>query len=85
MMMAWKYYSTIIQIWVTNAGEVGEELVGWGVTLAGRNGCNQTVTADEYNDGEFGGDTTTIDCTVVIAGGFFLFSPYSNYEIFKYI
>jgi hypothetical protein len=28
MMMAWKYYSTIIQIQVVNAGEAGEELVG---------------------------------------------------------
>jgi hypothetical protein len=59
--------------------------VGWGVTLAGRNGRNQTITADKNNHGEFGGDTTIIDFTVVIAGGFFLFSPYSNYDIFKYI
>jgi hypothetical protein len=58
MMMAWKYYSTIIQIRVTNAGGEGEELVGRGVTLAGRNGCNQTITANKYNHGEFGGDTT---------------------------
>jgi hypothetical protein len=43
MMMAWKYYFTIIQIRVTDAGKAGEELVGWGGTLAGRNGCNQTI------------------------------------------
>ncbi len=84
-MMAWKYYSTIIQIRVANAGGAGEDLVGRVVTLAWRNGHNQTVAADKYNHGEFGGDTTIIDCTVVIAGSFFLFSPYSNYEIFKYI
>ncbi len=85
MIMAWNYYSTIIQIWVANARGAGEELVGWGFTPAGRNGPNQTITVDKYNHGEFGGDTTIIDCTIVIAGGFFLFSPYSNYEIFKYI
>jgi hypothetical protein len=83
MMMAWKYYSTIIQIRVANAGGAREELVGWGVTLAGRNGCNQTVTGYENNHGEFGGDTTIIDCTIVIAGVFFYFLPiqimiYSN-------
>jgi hypothetical protein len=43
MMMARKYYSTIIQIQVADAGEVGEELVGLGGTLAGRNGRNQTI------------------------------------------
>ena len=79
MMMAWKYYSTIIQIQVADAGGVGEELVGQGVTLAGRNGRNQTVTADEYNHGEFWGDTTIIDCTVVIGGGISLSS------LFKYL
>jgi hypothetical protein len=41
-----KYYSTIIQIRVADEGKVGEELVGWGVTLVGRNGHNQTITAD---------------------------------------
>jgi hypothetical protein len=55
MMMAWKYYSTIIQIRVTDEGETGEELVGWGVTLAGRNGRNQTVTADEKIMENWGG------------------------------
>ncbi len=84
-MMAWKYYSTIIQIWVADAGGAGEELVGRKVTVAGRNGRTQTVTADKNNHGEFGGDTAIIDCTVVITGGFILFSPYSNYDIFKYI
>jgi hypothetical protein len=43
MMMAWKYYSTIIQIQVANAGEVGEELVGWEGTLAGSKCHNQTI------------------------------------------
>ena len=81
--MAWKYYSTIIQIRVDDAGGAGEELVGRGVTLAGRNGRNQTITADKNNHGEFGGDITIIDCTVVIAGSFFYFPPiqimiYSN-------
>ncbi len=74
MMIAWKYYSTIIQIQVTNAGGAGEELAGQGVTLEGRNGCNQTVTADKKNHGEFGGDTTIIDCTIDIAGIFSIFS-----------
>jgi hypothetical protein len=82
-MMAWKYYSTIIQIRIANAGGAGEESVGQGVTLTGKNGRNQTVTADECNHGEFGGDTTIIDCTIVIASGFFYFLPiqimiYSN-------
>ncbi len=40
MMMVWLYYSTIIQFWVTNAGEAVEELEAWGGTLAGRNGRN---------------------------------------------
>jgi hypothetical protein len=47
MMMVQLYYSTIIQIRVADAGEAGEELEAWGGTLAGRNGPNQTVTADE--------------------------------------
>jgi hypothetical protein len=55
MMMAWKYYSTIIQIQVANEGEAGEELVGWGVTLAGRNGRNQTITADKTIMENWGG------------------------------
>ncbi len=81
--MVWKYYSTIIQIWVADAGGAGEQLVGRGVTLAGRNGRNQTITADKNNHGEFGGDTTIIDCTIVIAGIYFYFLPiqimiYSN-------
>jgi hypothetical protein len=74
MMMAWKYYSTIIQIQVADEGEAGEELVGWGVTLARRNGRNQTVTADEKIMENWGGDTTIINCTV-IAGGLFCFLP----------
>jgi hypothetical protein len=76
MMMAWKYYFTIIQIQVADVGGAGEELVGRGFTLAEWNGRNQTVTADEYNHGEFGGDTTIIDCTIVIAGGFSIFSVF---------
>jgi hypothetical protein len=75
MMMAWKYYSTIIQIWVTNAGGVGEELVGRGVTLAGRTGRNQTITADKNNHGEFEGDTTIIDCTIGHCRKFFSIFP----------
>jgi hypothetical protein len=55
MMMAWKYYSTIIQIRVANEGDAGEELVGWGVTLAGRNGRNQTITADKKIMENWGG------------------------------
>jgi hypothetical protein len=74
MMMASKYYSTIIQIQVANEGEVGEELVGWGVILAGRNGRNQTVTADKKYHGELGGDTTIINCTVIV-GNLFCFRP----------
>jgi hypothetical protein len=83
MMMAWKYYSTIIQIWVADEGESGEELVGWGVTLAGRNGCNQTITADKKSWRIGGGHNNHQlhrHCR-----RFVLFSPYSNYHTFKYI
>jgi hypothetical protein len=84
MMMAWKYYSTIIQIWVADAGEAGEELVGWGGTLAERNGCNQTVQADKEIMENLGG-TQQSSIALMSLPAVFLFSPSSNYHIFKYI
>ncbi len=83
MMMAWKYYSTIIQIWVPYEGEMGEELVGWGVTLARRNGRNQTVTADKKIMENWGAETAhQLHCH---CWRFILFYPYSKYHTFKYI
>jgi hypothetical protein len=75
MMMAWKYYSSIIQIRVANEGEVGEELVSWGVTLAGRNGCNQTVTADKKIMENWGGtqQSSTAPSLPVVCSVFSLF------------
>jgi hypothetical protein len=78
MMMVQLYYSTIIQIRLADAGEAGEELEAWGGTLAGRNGPNQTVTADEKIMENLGGGTTIINFTVAIAGVISLFS------LFKY-
>jgi hypothetical protein len=76
-------YSTIIWIQVADAGEARDEFVGWGGTLAGGDGRYQINTADKKNRGEFWGNTTIINCTPVVAGGFFYFLPiqimiYSN-------
>jgi hypothetical protein len=63
---------------------VGEELEAWGGTLAGRNGCNQTITADKKIMENLGGAQQSLIALFSLPAGF-LFSPYSNIHIFEYM
>ncbi len=74
MMMAWKKYSTIIQIQVANAEEVGDEFVGWGGTLAGGDGCYQNDTADEKILENFGGTQQSSIALPLLLAAFSIFS-----------
>jgi len=63
MMMAWKNYSTIIQIWVADAGEAGDEFVWLRGTLAG-GGWPLPDRGHNITNG-----------TPVVSGGCFYFLP----------
>jgi hypothetical protein len=77
MMMAWKNYSTIIRIQVADAGEVGDEFVGWGGTLAGGDGRYQIDTADEKIVENFGG---TQQSSIALP---LLLAAFSTFSLFK--
>jgi hypothetical protein len=59
-------------------------LEAWGGTLAGRNGRNQTITADKKIVENLGGTQQSSIALLSLPAGFF-FSPYSNIHIFEYI
>jgi hypothetical protein len=63
---------------------VGEELVVWGGTLAGRIGRNLTITADKKIMENLGG-TQQSSTALLSLPAIFLFSPYSNYHIQIYL
>ncbi len=74
MMMAWKNYSTIIRIQVANAGEVGDEFVGWGGTLAGGDGRYQIDTVDKKIVENFGGTQQSSIALPLFLAAFSIFS-----------
>jgi hypothetical protein len=74
MMMAWKNYSTIIRIQVANAGEAGDEFVGWGGTIAGGDGRYQINTADEKIVENVGGTQQSSIALPLLLAAFSIFS-----------